>query len=1244
MAEENKKRVDELGESFTSLSEVLGDLQGVMNRLIKGVAEQNETLKALNTTTVEAATAAGDYQKKNSGLNDELSRSNEEVKKLSESQTKAAKGLGGLTVETQEYAKSSKKSADETEELRKRMNAYLKAIDPVGHAKRELNETLKEFVKQYPKTTRVIKSLTRTFSLLGSVVRGVFGVLGSFVKMLGSLALVIIRLPFRLFSEFEKLMTQVIENNIKLEQSAQQTAREFGSSTEGLGGIVSQLSNDVQGANRVFAQFGVTAVGTSGQVNTAFGNLIDGQIAFTRFNEETMKAMGSLADRFSQQIRQSGVAIGAFVKGLQLSGEQLQSLATTTQVVGTTIVEELTEINHMSQNAGRLFGVNARGIAQDVVTMRGDFVRFGQMSTQSLVNTSTHLRRMGLEIKDVVGLIDQFDDFEKAADSAAMLAQAFGMNIDAMELFSAQDPNERLDVLRRGFAATGRSIQDLNRNELRLLATQTNMGEEALLRAFSQEGLAMSYDELTASQEEAGNEAVTVQESMQNLADTLRDVFNQPADSFFAAFSRGMSNAVTHSPALQSLGRNISEIRQSIERFAFSFTTNILNSPAFGSFAAMLERVFNPERFTVFFNQITGHFDKFIDAFKRGDATALSNFFRDVIESVNRLFTDEATGTGLFGMNGGFFRTLFRNVWEAMRPQLQQLWVRDIEPFLRTKIWPRVTGLLKDLWHGKNDENGEVVTKGLKDLLWEGFWGLLTDLRFWQVVGTAFVATMVAGWLWASAKAAVIRTVAWGIGKLLTGAGVGAAAGAAGRAAGQTMAQGVAGGAAQAAAGAKVKAGFAAAGRLLMAAGRLAVGPVGAVLAAGAAGFAIGTWIDRTFIGPYREGMSRFRDEISQQSDENLEATREGLAWYEFNRRRTIDNLLAERAREREQTESILEPVRAAAEADRQILDRITDQDGRIVEELRQRRLNFERELTALNQERPLDRVERTWWGGMREVRATDEQRAAFERRVAELRNQYSDVAGQIDRGRELIAQRASETGTDLTAGIAEGMRRGNEGIGQAAVSGVNDALTLVQQDMQIRSPSERTAQEIGVPLVQGIIEGIRRFDLSALRTFVAEQVMPVLGAIPSSVGEMFSGFSEFERMGDILARPFTSVLDGRIFRVITDRFSRGVSGVAEGVQTIFTERFNQVLVANVERITREYNDLDSVLARGLPTVRLAGTLDRFNQAINVARETISVEQRPININVELHVTLDAEELSYALSDPMISRPLMPQG
>ena len=112
-----------------------------------------------------------------------------------------------------------------------------------------------------------------------------------------------------------------------------------------------------------------------------------------------------------------------------------------------------------------------------------------------------------------------FDDFEKAAESAAMRGQSFGLNFDAFDLFMEEDPSERLRMIQEAASQAGLDIANMSRVEMNYLADLTGMGVEDTMKALSEGGL-----ELQSQLGEAPDVAKTAQEQTAQLIKAQGDI------------------------------------------------------------------------------------------------------------------------------------------------------------------------------------------------------------------------------------------------------------------------------------------------------------------------------------------------------------------------------------------------------------------------------------------------------------------------------------------------------------------------------------------------------------------------------------------------------------------------------------------------------------------------------------------------------------------------------------------------
>ena len=75
---------------------------------------------------------------------------------------------------------------------------------------------------------------------------------------------------------------------------------------------------------------------------------------------------------------------------------------------------------------------------KDFFQLRKDITNFGHLSDIELQRVAARATQLGVEMKDLAGVFNKFGTFEDAANSAALLSQTFGMNVDANRVPSTE--------------------------------------------------------------------------------------------------------------------------------------------------------------------------------------------------------------------------------------------------------------------------------------------------------------------------------------------------------------------------------------------------------------------------------------------------------------------------------------------------------------------------------------------------------------------------------------------------------------------------------------------------------------------------------------------------------------------------------------------------------------------------------------------------------------------------------------
>lgn len=1070
----------------------------------------------------------------------------------------------------------------------------LKLLDEARAAQNNTAVIVERLSRRYKEWEQAHPRLGRNMRRFGTVVTSVTGylrimasTLTSVLRISGNLATSLIAFPFQVARGFARVGQELSNITKELREGIEEIRGEFGSLNEDIGRTIELGIIQFERGESVLRAAGLDTVAMFGRWEEADRNR-------QRAAMEMIQSMGRLATRFSEDIRQNVVQLTVYQRGLGLTAEAMQAFAIQADASGRASTDALRELNEEVQFAAQRFGVSSRAISSDVGQMRSDFRNFGAFTTRELVGMSTQARRLGIEISDLTGLIGQFDDFEGAANAAAMLAQAFGMNVDAMDLMMAQDPTERLDILRRSFTATGRSINEMTRAERQLLEQQTGLSQQALELAFSQEGMAMGYDEITSALAEVDpieRQANAMERLGDNIQQMIRPInqFTSAIQAFFHGFTRGI-RATQIGDFFERLVETIGNFAHLGERIG----RRLGQDDGLIGFFNRLEPLLDINRWDKAFGSIVSGFSEFLVSVGEGDRAGLANFLSGTVRSIAGVFEPVLQDEKIREKLRNFAGTMFGQVSEAFHRFVtapDSLFHRALDGLVAS---------IGTWWDNRGREHTMPIVRRIA-LSIAGLFAAKAIAG--AVIGR--IGASLGGWLLGGSAAATGSATA--AGAAMTNATATAAAGAATRGPAVSM---------MARAGAGLKAAFTSA--------FLAKGA--ALLAAGAVGAAIGTFIDRAILQPHREGNRLFREQISQLNEESLQELLESEETGFF-RRRQIRREMARREADDIASGAWLEPLRAAQEADRAHLTRISGSDGQILEEFRERRLEFERRRQELMLERPQEEIRRGLFGITRVVGPDPVEERAWQERMRQLEGNFSDVAGQIERGRQAIEASAGQLGGAMSQGVAGGIERGSQDISSAALAGTQNALAMVQQDFQIRSPSERTAREIGAPFAEGIVQGIlsRAGMIAEAAQGLGQRLSGGLqGAMSAGIGVALGAFS---------AEDTEQTIQGRY----ADVFER--AGVE--IQGMFVDSAADTLETNLRHMQREFARLDEGLSRGIPRISMSGTLKKFGEAVNVARETIQLRQPNITLNLELNVSLDADELAWALSDPSRSTPLV---
>ena len=524
--------------------------------------------------------------------------------------------------------------------------------------------------------------------------------------------------------------------------------------------VIDQFGNldDTQG------KFVKTMSSSLGEASSALKGAGNSLYAAIGNSAAILKEMTELAGDFGDSLvflqDQIGGAVSELVlmkKGMGLTGEAMKNLGSLAQSSGGSLQDSLQEGMVASAHLSKQFGVDVKIIGKGLNALASDMETFGHLSVKEMAAVATYSAKLGVEISALKGVMDKFDNFESAAQSAGQLAEAFGMNVDAMAMMNAENPAERIDMLRQSLAETGKSFDELSRHEKKLMAQTMGMDMSSLQNAMSVDPDEMGFDDFGDAAEEAA-EKMTPEQAMQNVAESIKKMshaFENMTSGPLSEFVRGFMQVLERSPEFKDILEKVALFMKEFfymgQLVAKEFMT-FVRGPGKGVLD-QIHNIFDLQRIRDFKDQVVAAFTKFFDTLKTDPKKAVEDLLDDVIQAV----TDwgSATGAGAQGM-GDMLSNIIEGGIQILHGLIPKLmtkmaeWIVSFTEFLRDtfssdtnvtgnltdgiggalaaamqdigavwsdKLWPAISDLMGLLW--------EKASPFVYDILFKGFLAIM---------------------------------------------------------------------------------------------------------------------------------------------------------------------------------------------------------------------------------------------------------------------------------------------------------------------------------------------------------------------------------------------------------------------------------------------------------------------------------------------------------------------------------------
>ena len=562
----------------------------------------------------------------------------------------------------------------------------------------------------------------------GNALGGVSRVLGSTVEAVWNIGTAILAIPLGIFDMMLGKAAELASGSGAIRQAYEDVREQFGSTSE-------EFSSQVIGASAELAKE-LKAAGTS--IGAVYGHGPEGAAAAIADCNAMAVTLGASINLLGTNFAKTLAKLVFFQDGLGLANEDMKGFVYASKAVGTDVVKDLEAVSKISKEMAKKFSMSSKDIARDMGYLTTNSGKFGRLTKTAMAAASVSVRSYGLELKDVVGILDQFSDFESAANSASKFAQSFGASIDPMKMMKEEDPGKAFAYLRQQMLAAGNDSSTFNKAQIKQLATLTGMDENLVRVGFSAKNAGKSYEQVQKEADKASKKQKTQAEIMKDVADSIKKVIEmlQHSGSFWDEFITGFGEGMARSESMKTLMKDLAHALEVVRRFGREVGDMFVK--AFPGVKDMLGAM------SLFFS---GDFLKLIDSFKvsigqffddlnKDPATALEKFYESIKKNLLDVF-DSSSGTGKMFLGAadkfmmaisGILAGLVKSIGTALTDGLKQLvaFIKNPDAALAA------AGDVGSTFMGPIMQSLAEVLPGLFAALGELLWAGVVALR-WQI-------------------------------------------------------------------------------------------------------------------------------------------------------------------------------------------------------------------------------------------------------------------------------------------------------------------------------------------------------------------------------------------------------------------------------------------------------------------------------------------------------------------------------
>ena len=512
-------------------------------------------------------------QEKMQNLNDELEKVSDNCVTMTEAHTESLKNtskrIKNISDQTQETNRSLEQATNVTN---KSLTNATAAINNFGGGVAGVSKETSLFASALQYLKDKIQSLMSAYGQMIknalsaglSIAKSVFSLVSSFVGTAAKFVKFAATLPFTITKYAANIGYKIRRELVEVIQSATEALKEKFDMDSSIGRGIEAMTKRGKGMLLAFQN-------PSAELVKLFGFGAEGIANMIGFMGENIDAMGHFSEVFGESLMNNGPRLKNFarmVKGFGFGAEDVAYMAQDAGVNMKHIEVRMAELGVTLESTAKEFGVDRKRLSKNFMIMRKDIVQFGHLSDEEIARTTSRLTQMRVKLEDAAAVFKKFSTFEDAANSVAMLSQAFGMNLDAMDIIQAKNPEDIIDMFRNSMLETGRSFSDLNRFEKELMAQHTGMTSESINALMNYRNLGLTHEEAVRRMESKKPEAKQMA-ALKKLNSAIKEVQKVlQFDSPFKAFFEGLSKNTALSGDLKNAVLSLSQGYEGIYNFA----------------------------------------------------------------------------------------------------------------------------------------------------------------------------------------------------------------------------------------------------------------------------------------------------------------------------------------------------------------------------------------------------------------------------------------------------------------------------------------------------------------------------------------------------------------------------------------------------------------------------------------------------------------------------------------------------